>query len=112
MFTSYGPPPNAWARRLPTSPVDRRMADRGKLEVAVGFSTTTGPRSDNQDFGGVDMGSPSERALQGVVAAVADGVGGAKGGRVAAELAVRSFIQGYRTQNPLAGVAAAVMKVM
>lgn len=88
------------------------MAGGGSLEVAVGFATTAGPRSDNQDFGGVDLGSPGDRALQGVIAAVADGVGGAKGGRVAAELAIGSFVQGYRAQNPLAGVAAAAMKAM
>ena len=77
-----------------------------RLEVAAGFATERGPRADNQDFGGVHLGSPEEQRLHGVIAAIADGVGGARGGRVAAELAVRSFIDGYLDQKPLSGVAA------
>ncbi|WP_156680805.1 bifunctional protein-serine/threonine kinase/phosphatase [Sphingomonas profundi] len=78
----------------------------GRLEIAAGFATACGPRPDNQDFGGVHLGTETERALQGVVAAVADGVGGAMAGRVAAELAVREFVEGYRAQNPVIGIAA------
>lgn len=78
-----------------------------RLEVAAGFATERGPRADNQDFGGVHLGTAEEQRLHGVIAAVADGVGGAKGGRAAAELAVRSFIDGYLDQKPLSGVAAA-----
>jgi serine/threonine protein phosphatase PrpC len=88
------------------------MTTKRTLELAIGFATTAGQRSDNQDFGGVDLGSPGERELQGVIAVVADGVGGARSGRIAAELAVGSFIEGYRAQNPLAGIATAAMKAM
>ena len=38
------------------------------------------------------------------MAVVADGVGGAKGGRVAAELAVRAFIDGHLSQNEMLGI--------
>ena len=88
------------------------MARHGTLEIAIGFATAQGPRSDNQDFGGVDLGSPSERSLQGILAAVADGVGSAKGGRIAAELAVRSYIDGYRAQSPLTGIGAAALNAI
>lgn len=88
------------------------MRGDGRLEIAAGFATAQGPRPDNQDFGAVDLGSASEQAVQGIVAAVADGVGGAMAGRVAAELAVRSFIDGYRAQNPLIGIAAAATRAL
>jgi serine/threonine protein phosphatase PrpC len=57
----------------------------------TGFCSEQGRRPDNQDFGAALLGSPA-RSL--VVAAVADGVGGRQGGRCAAELAVRGFIEG------------------
>jgi serine/threonine protein phosphatase PrpC len=78
-----------------------------QLRIAAGFASSAGRRPDNQDFGGVDLGSPQERALQGVLAAVADGAGGGEGGRTASELAVRGFIDAYRSQSELVGVGAA-----
>ena len=83
------------------------MAEDGRLEIAAGFATARGPRKDNQDFGAVHIGPPSEQALHGMVALVADGVSGSKAGRVASELAGRTFIDAYVDQNPLKGVAAA-----
>ncbi|CAN5343201.1 bifunctional protein-serine/threonine kinase/phosphatase [soil metagenome] len=83
------------------------MSVDGDMEVAAGFATALGPRADNQDFGGVHIGSAAEQRLHGVVAVVADGVSGSKAGRVASELAARSFIDGYLSQNPLGGIAAA-----
>ena len=88
------------------------MRGDGKLEIAAGFATARGPRPDNQDYGAVSLGSEAERALGGIVAAVADGVGGAKAGRVAAELAVREFIAGYRAQNPLLGVSGGALRAI
>lgn len=79
----------------------------GRLEIAAGFATALGPRKDNQDFGAVHLGTPSEQALNGMLALVADGVSGSKAGRVASELAGRTFIDGYLDQSPLKGVAAA-----
>lgn len=79
----------------------------GRLEIAAGFATALGPRKDNQDFGAVHLGTPSEQALHGMLAIVADGVSGSKAGRVASELAGRTFIDGYLDQNPTKGVAAA-----
>ena len=83
------------------------MDAEGRLEIAAGFATALGPRKDNQDFGAVHVGTPSEQALHGMLAIVADGVSGSKGGRIASELAGRTFIDGYLDQNPLKGVAAA-----
>ncbi len=48
--------------------------------------------------------SRDEQARLGAVAVIADGVGGAQGGRVAAELAVRSFVDGHLGQNATLGI--------
>ena len=86
------------------------MSTRGQLKIAAGFATRAGKRPQNQDFGAVDIGSASQQAVQGIVAAIADGFGDAQGGRIASELAVRTFIDGYRSQRELGGVSAAGMK--
>lgn len=83
-----------------------------RLEIAAGFATSIGPKAENQDFGGVHLGSPVEQREHGVIAIVADGVSGSKGGRVAAELAVSSFLDAYLDQNPLNGVAANAVKAL
>jgi len=88
------------------------MRPEGKLEVAAGFASETGKRPDNQDFGGVYLGTDTERARHGLVAVVADGVGGAKAGRMAAELAVRTLVEGLYSQPETIGVGAAVERVM
>jgi len=58
--------------------------------IRIGVVSETGRRDDNQDFAGASLGTPAQRALRGTVAALADGVGGARGGRAAAESAVRA----------------------
>ena len=83
-----------------------------RLEIAAGFATARGPKADNQDFGGVHLGTPAEQREHGVVAVIADGVSGSKAGRAAAELTTRSFIDGYLDQNPLNGIAANGVKAL
>ena len=73
------------------------------LRVQIGIATDPGTRQRNEDFAACLLPEPSRT---GVVAAVADGVGGAKGGRVAAETAVRLFLDAMAEQNPLRGVKA------
>ncbi len=84
----------------------------GRLLAAAGHASETGKRADNQDFVGVYSATETERAHHGMIAALADGVGGAKGGRIAAELAVRSLIDGLYDQPDTIGPAAAVARVM
>lgn len=86
------------------------VSARDQLEIAAGFATRAGKRSDNQDFGIVDIGTPSQKAVQGIIAAVADGSGSNQGGRIASELAVRTFVDGYRSQKEPIGVSASAMK--
>jgi serine/threonine protein phosphatase PrpC len=83
--------------------VDRPVADknhlfsiRSKLEVKTGLCSERGERPENEDYAGV-LTPPGAHSIS--VAAIADGVGGANGGRVAAELAVRGFIEGCSDQT-------------
>ena len=65
------------------------------LKVSVGFASEAGPRKQNEDFGGAVFGPELPQPRRDVVAAIADGIGGAKGGRQAAEIAVRGFLDGF-----------------
>ena len=65
------------------------------VKASVGFASETGPRERNEDFAGAVFGSELPKPRRDVVAAIADGIGGAKGGRVAAETAVRGFLDGF-----------------
>ena len=65
------------------------------LNVAVGYSSLTGPRERNEDFCGVATPEGLELENKGVIAAVADGIGGHKGGREAAEYTVRGLLADY-----------------
>lgn len=63
-----------------------------RLVAHYAFASERGSRITNEDYVGIaDGGDDASR----VVAVIADGVGGGKGGRVAAELGVRGFIEGY-----------------
>ncbi len=65
------------------------------VRASVGFASQTGPRERNEDFAGAVLGWELPQPRHDVVAAIADGIGGAKGGRVAAETAVRGFLDGF-----------------
>ncbi|HEV2676510.1 MAG TPA: bifunctional protein-serine/threonine kinase/phosphatase [Aliidongia sp.] len=80
------------------------------LDLRAGFASAQGRRARNEDWGGLWLGDQAQRARHGAVAVLADGIGGAKAGDVAAELAVRGFVDGYLGQSETLGVrrAAAV----
>jgi serine/threonine protein phosphatase PrpC len=65
------------------------------VRASVGFTSKTGPRKNNEDFAGALSGAELPVPRHEVIAAIADGIGGAKGGRVAAETAVRGFLDGF-----------------
>ncbi|RXR30818.1 bifunctional protein-serine/threonine kinase/phosphatase [Sphingobium fluviale] len=93
------------------------MKPEGRLLVAGGHASETGVRADNQDFAGIYTATELERMRHGMIAAVADGVGGGiggdhRGGRIAAELAVRALIEGLYDQPDTIGVPAAAHRVM
>ena len=83
-------------------PGERHPANSGAAATAeigvrasVGFASKTGPRKVNEDFAGALMGAELPEPRPEVIAAIADGIGGAKGGRIAAETAVRGFLDGF-----------------
>jgi serine/threonine protein phosphatase PrpC len=65
------------------------------VQASVGFASKTGPREENEDFAGAVFGAELPEPRGDVIAAIADGIGGAKGGRAAAETAVRGFLDGF-----------------
>jgi len=65
------------------------------VRASVGFYSDQGPRKRNEDFAGAVFGWELPQPRRDVMAAIADGIGGAKGGRVAAETAVRGFLDGF-----------------
>ncbi|MFZ5862684.1 MAG: bifunctional protein-serine/threonine kinase/phosphatase [Nitrospirota bacterium] len=66
-----------------------------ELHIRIGSVSETGRREVNEDFVGSHLGDAHQRAVKGCVLAVADGIGGACGGRQAAEVTVRGFLDGY-----------------
>jgi len=72
------------------------MAERlSGVKASAGFASERGPRKHNEDFAGAVFGWELPQPRRDVIAAIADGIGGAKGGRVAAETAVRGFLDGF-----------------
>src|ERR1700733_5115281 len=72
------------------------MAERlSGVKASVGFASETGPRKSNDDFAGAVFGLELPQPRRDVVAAIADGIGSSKGGRVAAETAVRGYLDGF-----------------
>jgi serine/threonine protein phosphatase PrpC len=71
------------------------IARVSSLRVSVGFASRRGPRKRNEDFAGAVFGPEMPEPRQDVVAAIADGMGGSSGGREAAEIAVRGFLDGF-----------------
>jgi serine/threonine protein phosphatase PrpC/serine/threonine protein kinase len=88
----------------PTLSAHEQTGRSDRLEFRFGIASEQGARDRNEDCVACYPGRHSQRAQFGAVAAMADGVGGAKGGRVAAELAVSTFIEGHLSQNATLGV--------
>ena len=88
---SNGPPPEGGAQ--------------GGIRVEVGEHSLPGSRARNEDYAACYLGTGTERLATGVIAALADGMGGAKGGRVAAEISVRAFIDAALGQPATVGIA-------
>jgi serine/threonine protein phosphatase PrpC len=63
--------------------------------ASIGFCSMAGPRPRNEDFAGAVLGSQIAADRRDMAAAIADGIGSAKGGREAAETAVRGFLDGF-----------------
>lgn len=82
------------------------------LQLRLGHATATGKRDDNQDFVGALVPGNHRLETQGAVAIVADGVGGHAGGRVAAEISVRGFLEAYYSLPETLGVERAAARAL
>ncbi|MCM8598807.1 MAG: bifunctional protein-serine/threonine kinase/phosphatase, partial [Candidatus Accumulibacter sp.] len=80
--------------------------------VDIGHSSLTGPRERNEDFCGMVTPQGTELENKGLIAAVADGIGGHKGGREAAEYTVRGLLSDYYATPDTWGVPHALEKVV
>ncbi len=72
----------------------RMSEDPTTPRAGIGFYSAAGLRPRNEDFAGAVLGSSLTEERRDVAAAIADGIGSAKGGREAAETAVRGFLDG------------------
>lgn len=82
------------------------------LSVSLGHSSLTGPRERNEDFCGMATPEGLELENKGLIAAVADGIGGHKGGREAAEYTVRGLLSDYYATSDTWSVPHALEKVI
>lgn len=81
------------------------------LQLAIGHASLTGPRERNEDFCGVATPEGQELENKGVIAAVADGIGGHLGGREASEYTVRGLLSDYFATPDTWGVPRAIETV-
>lgn len=65
------------------------------LQIDLGHASLTGPRPRNEDFCGAATPDGAELSTKGILAVVADGVGGHANGREASEYTVRGLLSDY-----------------
>ncbi|HTJ96010.1 MAG TPA: bifunctional protein-serine/threonine kinase/phosphatase [Rhodocyclaceae bacterium] len=65
------------------------------LDISLGYSSLTGPRPRNEDYYGFVVPEGADLENKGMLAAVADGVGGHANGREASEFTVRGLLSDY-----------------
>lgn len=82
------------------------------LQASIGFHTAIASRRANEDFAGAVLNTALPEPRLDVIAAIADGIGGAKGGRVAAETAVRGFLDGMSDLPETAEVRRSAARVL
>lgn len=83
-----------------------------RLAVDVGHASLPGPRPRNEDYCAAVTPEGAELDDRGMIAAVADGVGGHANGREAAEYCVRSLLADYYATPDTWSVAQALDKII
>ncbi|MFT3734676.1 MAG: bifunctional protein-serine/threonine kinase/phosphatase [Rhodocyclaceae bacterium] len=82
------------------------------LNVSLGHASLNGPRANNEDFVGAVTPEGAELDNKGLIAVVADGVGGHANGREAAEFTVRSLLCDYYATPDTWAIPKALDKVV
>lgn len=84
----------------------------GALSVAIGQHSAAGRKPRNQDFHGALVPEGRSLTLKGLALAIADGVSSSPVGHVAAEMAVKSFLEDYFCTSDAWTVKAAGSRVI
>ena len=82
------------------------------LEAHSGYASATGARESNEDYCGIVMPENRSLATKGIMAVLADGVGGSGGGREAAEFSVRGLLADYYATPDTWAIPHAMDKVL
>lgn len=82
------------------------------LRASVGYASAAAPGKANEDFCAVSIPSDADGMGRGVVLAVADGVSGSGGARIAAEATVRSLVRDYYATPPEWSVGRALDRLL
>ncbi len=82
------------------------------LDTAIGSCSLTGPRERNEDFCGIATPVGAELSGKGILAAVADGLGGHANGREASEATVRGLLADYYATPDTWGVTQSLDRVL
>jgi protein phosphatase len=80
--------------------------------IELGYSSLTGPRPRNEDFLGAVTPEGAELSAKGILAAIADGLGGHAQGREAAEQTVRGLLSDFYATPQTWGVTQSLDKVL
>lgn len=81
------------------------------LQIATGRASLTGRREENEDYCGIAAPSGLELENKGAIVAIADGVGLAKGGKLAAQYTVRGLLNDYFATPETWSIPHAIEKV-
>ena len=82
------------------------------LEASSGYASAIGARESNEDYCGIVMSEGRTLVTKGVMAALADGVGGSGGGREASEYSVRGLLADYYATPDTWAIPHALDKVL
>ncbi|MEP5758195.1 MAG: protein kinase [Litoreibacter sp.] len=71
------------------------MTSSQTLAISLGQWSSTGRKTENQDFYGAVIPTGTELALKGITVAIADGISSSRKGREAAEISVKGLLTDY-----------------
>jgi len=83
-----------------------------RLQGSIGYASASAPGKANEDFCAVSIPSDADSMGRGAVLAVADGVSGGGGARIAAETTVRSLVRDYYATPPEWSVGRALDRLL
>jgi serine/threonine protein phosphatase PrpC/predicted Ser/Thr protein kinase len=105
-------PRSAAGARLPSPFLMNSSLMNSSLQVAIGHCSEAGRKPANQDFVGSCLPAEPQRRLKGVAVAIADGISSSPVGGVAAETAVKSFLEDYYCTSEAWSVRTAGSRVL